>query len=57
MILKPYQEDALDCLAVFFKHCKTSSNPRFAYEETTKDWPVIRAKLGKAPEAQFKINN
>lgn len=51
MILKPYQEDALDWLAVFFKHCKTSSNPRFAYEETTKDWPVIRAKLGKAPEA------
>jgi hypothetical protein len=38
MILKRYQEEALDCLEAFFKRCKTSSNPRFAYEETTKDW-------------------
>ncbi len=38
MILKSYQEEALDWLEAFFKRCKTSSNPRFAYEETTKDW-------------------
>jgi type III restriction enzyme len=38
MILKAYQEEALDWLEAFFKRCKTSSNPRSAYEETTKDW-------------------
>ena len=38
MILKSYQEEALDWLEAFFKRCKTSNNPRFAYEETTKEW-------------------
>jgi type III restriction enzyme len=38
MMLKSYQEEALDWLEAFFKRCKTSSNPRVAYEETTKDW-------------------
>ncbi len=38
MILKPYQVEALDWLETFFKRCRASSNPRLAYEETTKDW-------------------
>lgn len=38
MILKTYQTEALDWLETFFKRCKTSNNPRFAYEETTKEW-------------------
>jgi type III restriction enzyme len=38
MILKGYQADALEWLEVFFKRCKTSNNPRYAYEETTREW-------------------
>lgn len=38
MILKTYQAEALDWLEAFFKRCKASGNPRFAYEETTKEW-------------------
>jgi type III restriction enzyme len=38
MILKQYQTEALDWLEAFFKRCKTSNNPRLAYEETTKEW-------------------
>ena len=38
MILKTYQSEALEWLECFFKKCKTSNNPRFAYEETTKEW-------------------
>ncbi len=38
MILKNYQMEALDWLEAFFKRCKTSNNPRLAYEETTKEW-------------------
>lgn len=38
MILKSYQAEALDWLEAFFKRCKTSNNPRYAYEETTKEW-------------------
>ena len=41
MILKTYQTEALDWLEAFFKRCKTSSNPRFAYEETTRDWREV----------------
>jgi len=38
MILKKYQADALNWLETFFKRCKTSNNPRHAYEETTREW-------------------
>jgi type III restriction enzyme len=38
MILKSYQADALYWLEAFFKRCKTSNNPRYAYEETTEEW-------------------
>jgi type III restriction enzyme len=38
MILKSYQLDALNWLEAFFKRCKSSNNPRLAYEETTKEW-------------------
>lgn len=38
MILKPYQEEALDWLEAFFKHCKLSNNPSVAYAETTQEW-------------------
>lgn len=38
MILKTYQMEALDWLEAFFKRCKTSNNPRSAYEETTREW-------------------
>lgn len=38
MIMKTYQSEALDWLEAFFKRCKTSNNPRFAYEETTREW-------------------
>lgn len=41
MILKAYQVEALDWLEVFFKRCKTSNNPRYAYEETTKEWREV----------------
>jgi type III restriction enzyme len=38
MNLKDYQAEALDWLEKFFKGCKESNNPRFAYEETTREW-------------------
>ena len=38
MILKTYQEEALDWLETFFKRCKATGNPSLAYEETTQDW-------------------
>jgi type III restriction enzyme len=38
MILKNYQAEALDWLEAFFKRCKSSNNPRYAYEETTREW-------------------
>ena len=41
MNLKDYQAEALDWLEAFFKRCKESNNPRFAYEETTRDWRGI----------------
>jgi len=41
MRLKDYQEEALDWLEAFFKRCKTSNNPRYAYEETTKEWREV----------------
>lgn len=41
MILKAYQTEALDWLEAFFKRCKTSNNPRYAYEETTKEWKGV----------------
>jgi type III restriction enzyme len=41
MNLKDYQAEALEWLEIFFKRCKESNNPRFAYEETTRDWRGI----------------
>lgn len=38
MIPKAYQTDALDWLEKFLKHCKLSSDPRLAYEQTTYEW-------------------
>ena len=38
MILKSYQVEALDWLEAFFKRCKTTNKPSYAYEETTKEW-------------------
>ena len=34
VILKTYQMEALDWLEAFFKRCKTSNNPRFAYDRS-----------------------
>ena len=38
MILKDYQAEALNWLEAFFKRCRSSNNPRYAYEETTREW-------------------
>jgi type III restriction enzyme len=38
MMLKDYQAEALDWLEAFFKRCKETNSPRFAYEETTREW-------------------
>jgi type III restriction enzyme len=38
MMLKDYQDKALDWLEKFLRRCKESHNPRFAYEETTREW-------------------
>jgi len=49
MIQKPYQTEALDWLESFFKRCKTSNNPRFAYEETTKEWRNVTLNYRPLP--------
>jgi type III restriction enzyme len=49
VILKTYQTDALDWLEAFFKRCKTSNNPRFAYEETTKEWRDVALRYRPLP--------
>lgn len=38
MKLKEYQQDSLDYLEKFFKICKQSGNPQYAYEEVTREW-------------------
>lgn len=50
MILKKYQADSLDWLEAFFKRCKATSNPKLAYEETTKDWREIALHYRSLPK-------
>jgi len=52
MILKSYQADALDWLEAFFKRCKTSNNPRYAYEETTKEWRGVALHYRALPKLE-----
>lgn len=49
MILKSYQVEALDWLEAFFERCKTSNNPRYAYEETTKEWCEVALNYRPLP--------
>ncbi len=53
MILKQYQMAALDWLEAFFKRCKTSNNPRLAYEETTKEWREIALHYRPLPTLDY----
>jgi type III restriction enzyme len=52
MILKSYQADALYWLEAFFKRCKTSNNPRYAYEETTKEWRGVTLHYRALPKLE-----
>lgn len=49
MILKPYQEEAIDWLEVFFKRCKLSNNPSLAYAETTEEWRKLALHYRSLP--------
>ena len=49
MILKAYQAEALERLEAFFKRCKTSSDPRHAYEETTREWCDVALQYHPLP--------
>jgi len=61
MMLKDYQAEALDRLEAFFKRCRGSNSPRFAYEETTREWLGIALNyrplptLPKAPYVCLRI--
>ncbi len=52
MNLKDYQADALDWLEKFFKSCKQNNNPRYAYEETTKQWRGIALHYRPLPKLE-----
>jgi type III restriction enzyme len=49
MILKSYQVEALDWLEAFLKRCKTTNNPNYAYEETTKEWRNVALRYRPLP--------
>ncbi len=56
MILKEYQQQALDWLEVFFKRCKTGKNLRQAYEDTTREalsFPLQYRELPTSPEVPY----
>lgn len=56
MILKQYQDQALEYLEKFFERCKTSGNPTQAFHETTAEWFGSRLNyrsLSTLPEVPY----
>jgi type III restriction enzyme len=56
MITKPYQEESLKWLELFWQRCKETNDVRNAYAETTRDWrgqALLYRPLAQMPDVPF----